>query len=84
VYKLVYSEEAVRQLLAVRSAPRRRTILKALDALASDPSRRGSAECVDDQGRKNQILVLPGVAITYWADHAACEMRIVDLTDFGF
>ncbi len=50
-----------------------------LDSLAVDPNQRGDFNDVDQTGRTNEAKVLHDLMVTYWADHAAREVRIVDL-----
>jgi len=41
---------------------------------------RNSLKVIDGSGRRNQILAGAGFAVTFWADHAAKEVRIVDIS----
>ena len=79
MYNLVYSEDAVRGLLNLRSLRKRDSALRFLEHLASDPFTLGDLELNDNSGRKNEIAILPGLMIVYWADHAAKEVRIVEV-----
>jgi hypothetical protein len=37
----------------------------------------------DEIGRPIQVLILGRVALWYWADHAAKEVKVLDLTSAG-
>jgi hypothetical protein len=71
------------QILSLRPAATRRMIISQIEKLANVPHTNGDFEVIDSTGRKNQVQVLHGYAITFWADHAVKELRIVDVTRFG-
>jgi len=50
-----------------------------VESLADDPFRAGDAMTSDDTGRVVQVKMLGRFALFYWADHAAKEVRVVDL-----
>jgi len=83
LYKAVYSEEAVRQIVDLRPAGKRRHVLDQIERLAENPSTQGDFEVIDSQRRTNQIVVFSGIAITFWSDHAVKELRVVAVTSFG-
>ena len=83
MYQPVYSSDVMHQILALRPAATRRRILSQIEKLANDPFTKVDFEVVDAIGRKNQVQVLHGFAITFWADHAVKELRILDVTRFG-
>ena len=80
MYQAVYSEDALRQILALRPASKRDFLLRRIEQLAENPFTRGDFEVTDQTGRKNQVLVLSGIAITFRADHPVNEVRIVSVT----
>jgi len=80
LYKPVYSEEALRQILALRPASVRHRILRRIEVLAGQPLTTGELEVFDETGRTNQMVLVSGYAITFWADHPVKELRIVDVT----
>lgn len=51
-----------------------------VESLASDPFRHGDATTLDEHGRAIQVKVLGRLVLFYWADHAAKEVRVVDLS----
>jgi hypothetical protein len=79
LYRPVYNEEALHQLLALRPAHLRLFSLKQIEALAERPLSEGEFETTDSTGRKNQIKVVGAISITFWADHPAKELRVVDV-----
>ena len=79
MYRAVYSEEALRQILALRPASLRLLILSRIENLAQNPFTPGAYEVLDEHHRQNQVLVLSGFAITFWADHPVKDVRIVDV-----
>ena len=50
-------------------------------ALADFPFRVGDYQTVDSVGRPLENIRMEGFVFTYWADHAAGELRIVDLVE---
>ena len=71
------------QILSLRPAAMRRMIISQIEKLADNPFAKGDFELTDAAGRINEVLVFSGYAITFWADHAVKELRIVDVTRFG-
>jgi len=71
------------QILSLRPVAKRRMIISQIERLANNPYTVGDFEVTDWSGRKNQVQVLHGFSITYWADHAVKELRILDVTRFG-
>ena len=71
------------QILSLRPAIMRRMIISQIEKLADNPFTNGDFAVTDATGRKNEVLVLHGYSITFWADHAVKELRIVDVTRFG-
>jgi hypothetical protein len=80
VYQLVYSDDAVRQLLQIRPANVRVEVLQLISSLAENPFQSGKFQVRDSSSRNNEIAVVTGFAVTFWADHAVKELRIVDVS----
>ena len=80
MFKLVYSEDAVRQLLQMRPASQREAVFRLLTSLAENPYQRGRFRVLDSTGRGSEVMVWAGLAITFWADHAVSEIRIIDIS----
>lgn len=57
--------------------------MQAVFELATDPFRAGDLSERDDTGRVLSVLVLRDHLLTYWADHATRELRIVKLERIG-
>jgi hypothetical protein len=74
-YKVLISIEVL-QLSPVISSDRRK-ILSFLEALGENPTRLGDYQERDELGRPVQIKIIGGVALTYWADHAVKEVKVV-------
>jgi hypothetical protein len=77
-YGLVVHGEAVKLLLAC-GAERRRRLLGALDALAADPFQQGDFQVQDTSLRQQQVKLVHGMLITYYADHAVKELRVTEI-----
>jgi len=75
-YKLVVEESALEVLLAL-PAKRRESILRTFDSLSQNPFQEGDFSVKDDAQRSVQIKYADGILITYWADHAVQELRVV-------
>ena len=57
----------------------RRELIEVCEALARSPGRRGTEQVIDDAGRTNEVTYTAHFRVTYWADHAVKEVRIVDV-----
>jgi len=62
----------------------RAQILRFLDDLAADPFQEGDFQDRDDDGRIVQIKIIARFALTFWADHAAKEVRVTQVTEADF
>lgn len=72
-------------LKLAKPPPRERAlILNFLERLQSEPFQRGDYQESDSTGRAVEIKVLGKYALTYWADHAAKEIKVtrIELADF--
>ena len=77
-WKLVLNEGAVERLLACR-AKRRQTLIRFLEELRAEPQSRGDFQERDDTGRELQVKRHHEFLLTFWTDHSAKEVRIVDI-----
>lgn len=77
-YAYSLHESAVLALVALDDSERRE-VIDACDALARSPSRRGAEHVMDAAGRANEVIFTAHFRVTYWADHAVKEIRIVDV-----
>ena len=77
-YAYSLHEWAVSTLVALDRSERHE-VLDACDALARHPSQRGTEQVTDEAGRTNEVTYTAHFRVTYWADHAVKEVRIVDV-----
>ena len=68
---------------AMRSGSRhsRDRIVAFIETLPSDPFQTGDYSEPDPTGRPCQVKIIEKYAVYFWADHAAKEVRVVDLVD---
>ena len=52
-------------------------MVRAFELLASDPYRPGDYREKDAEGRDMEVILVGKFLLTYWADHAVKELRIV-------
>jgi hypothetical protein len=77
-FEIVLHEEAAHRLVGASRADQRR-LGAALDRLKSTPFRPGDLQELDAQGRTNEILIEGEWLLTFRADHAVREIRVVRL-----
>ncbi len=75
-YQVVLHGDLLELLFQMRRTERRR-LIQFFDTVAKKPGTPGDYEEADSVGRLNQVKVLGRWAITYWADHAVKELRVV-------
>ena len=74
-YKVLVS---IQILQLARPTPQdREKMLSFLESLAKDPNKAGDFEEHDDIGRPVQTKIIGNYALTYWADHAVKEIKVV-------
>ena len=78
-YKVLVSIEILR--LSRPKARERDQIIAFLENLAENPGKRGDYEERDEVGRPVQIKIVGGYALTYWADHAVKEVKLIHLEE---
>jgi hypothetical protein len=78
VWKFVLNQTSVEVLLGTRQADRQR-LLNHFRRLVDDPGRQGDFQAKDEVGRSVQIAVVGKFLVTYWPDHPAHEIRIIDI-----
>lgn len=79
-YEPVLSGQALAFLGELPKA-RQRELITLVFRLALLPSQIGDYTTVDDTGCVLQNILLGSWHITYWADHAIKELRIVDISE---
>lgn len=77
-YEIFLRSEAIESLRGIRGTPRK-AIAGFIDSLALSPSSTGDYTVQDVTGRVIYIKVLGSHAVTFWADHAAKEIKITDI-----
>jgi hypothetical protein len=74
-YKVLISIEVLQLQRPARSEQDK--ILSFLESLSDDPFKLGDYEERDDIGHSVQIKIIGDHALTYWADHAVKEVKVV-------
>jgi hypothetical protein len=57
----------------------RELIMQFVRELGSAPFRNGDFQDLDDAGHELEIKIIGNYAITYWADHAAREVKVINV-----
>ena len=60
-------------------SPLRQSLMNQFLKLAANPRMKGQRSVRDLSGREHQVLEVGTWEVTYWADHAVRELRIVRL-----
>lgn len=77
----VFVRHEVYQTLQAASPRNQERVCDFLESLADDPFREGDTQTLDEHGRAIQVKMIGRLALLYWADHAAKEVRVVDLAN---
>ncbi|HEX7185774.1 MAG TPA: hypothetical protein VF756_28375 [Thermoanaerobaculia bacterium] len=77
-YEIFVRHEVYKILQGVSARDQDRTC-DFFESLSDDPFREGDATTLDEHGRAIQVKMLGNLALFYWVDHAAKEVRVVDL-----
>ena len=77
----VFIRHEVYRLLQDASSRDQERVWDFVESLANDPFREGDATTPDEHGRIVQVKMLGRLVLFYWADHAAKEVRVVDLAN---
>jgi hypothetical protein len=77
-YEVILHERAWETLAATKGATRRH-LLALLEVVKAGPFRTGDFQQRDASGRTNQVLLHGDWLLTFWSDHAACEIHVVNL-----
>jgi hypothetical protein len=75
----VYLRAEAFEFLRRRHGDERSRLLRLLHELGRDPYRRGDFSERDLSGRDVQVLIFQRYAISYWADHAVKELKVIDV-----
>ncbi len=76
-YAVFINEQAL--ATAPRSGMQREAVVKFIRSLADTPNTTGDFTENDDTGRVVQVKVIGRCAITFWADHAASEVKVTHI-----
>lgn len=79
-YEPVLSSKAA-AFLGALSKVRQRRLIVLLSQLAKNPSQIGDYSEPEETGRLVQFILIRDLLIAFWADHAAQELRIVDVEE---
>jgi mRNA-degrading endonuclease RelE of RelBE toxin-antitoxin system len=77
-YEIFLRSEAIDSLRGIRAAPRK-LVSKFIDSLALDPFSEGDYSVRDASGRDIHFKVVGEYAVTFWTDHPAKEIKIIDI-----
>lgn len=77
----VYIRGEVFQALENLEELHRDKALNFIETLSENPFREGDFTARDDTDRLVQVKLIEEYALYYWADHAAKEVRLVDMID---
>ena len=77
-YEVILHAQAWHVLAAAKGADRLE-LLHIIDQIAANPFRAGDLQQIDSGGRTNEVVLLGGWLVTFWADHAVREIRVVAL-----
>jgi hypothetical protein len=62
-----------------RRGTQRRAVMDFVRSLALDPFKQGDCTDQDDSRRTRQIKIIGDYAVTYWTDHPAKSVMVVDI-----
>jgi len=77
-YQYFLSRESLEVFLSLR-AVQRSAILRFCEKRAEDPFRPGEFQMHDEEGRASEVSLENGCLITWYADHAVKEVRILEI-----
>jgi hypothetical protein len=79
-YEVVLASKAAAFLLSLPRSKQRK-LLQLVQELAKNPGQIGDYPVFDATGRRIENILLNEWHISFWADHAAKEFRIVELAE---
>jgi hypothetical protein len=79
-FEPVLSSKAIGFIYSLRK-PKQRKLIDLIYRIAGVPSQIGDYESRDDTGREVQHIKIGDLIISFWADHAVKELRIVDIEE---
>jgi mRNA-degrading endonuclease RelE of RelBE toxin-antitoxin system len=78
-YEVFLRSEAIHSLRSIPVSTRKR-ISTFIDTLSGNPAVLGDYQMTDHTGRIIEIKILGSYAITFWIDHAAREIKVIDIS----
>ncbi len=75
---VIYINEAA-LVFAPRSGPQRERLMQFIRSLAENPNTSGDFSEKDGVNRTVQVKIVGRYAITFWADHAALEVKVTHI-----
>lgn len=78
LYAVFINEQAL--TTAPSSGAQRARIMAFIRSLAANPNALGDFEEQDDAGRTVQVKILGRYAVTFWANHAVCEVKVTHVS----
>jgi hypothetical protein len=81
-YRVFIAAEVI-ALLRDRRSREKRLVTQLFEELAQNPFRTGDYVERDEVGRPIQVLIIGGLAVCFWADHAVKEVKVIDLKSAG-
>lgn len=77
-YEIFLRSEAIHALRMIRGTSRRQ-VSAFIDSLTTNPLLEGDYQVRDSSDREIQIKIIGPYAITFWSDHPAREIKIIDI-----
>ena len=77
-YRLFVSREFIASLERHRQADRRR-VWQWLDTVVDRPHQDGDFTERDEVGRRLEVTVIGRLSVTWWADHAVKEVKVLEI-----
>ena len=78
----VYAHERVFEFL-LNAGRQKQLVLAFLRRLSNDPYVEGDFKDIDEIGRPLEVKLVGPYAITYWADHAGKEIKVINVEPAG-
>jgi mRNA-degrading endonuclease RelE of RelBE toxin-antitoxin system len=82
LYRVFLAKEIVAQLRDCKRN-QQQMITRFMEEIGDDPYREGDFAEQDDVGRDIQVKVIGRYALYFWSDHAAKEVKLIDMKVAG-
>ncbi len=77
-YEVFLRVEAIEVLKQTRGQ-QRKLLSNFIDSLPSNPNQSGDYAEADETDRRIEMKVLEQVVVSFWADHAVREVKVIDI-----